>query len=206
MLAPMATRTLWQDLLQEWGIAPAQADQKFDEVCQAYSSPGRCYHTLEHVGHVLQAVEGLCPKATHPNAVKLAAWLHDSIYDSRASDNEERSAQYAERLCEELAIPQGDLVASLIRKTKTHEAGDDADAQVLIDADLAILGASEPAYRTYAEQIRREYAWVPESDYRRGRRGVLERFLARPRIYHFLDHLEEPARRNLAAEIAGLSR
>jgi predicted metal-dependent HD superfamily phosphohydrolase len=192
--------------MQEWAIAPTQADRKFDELCQAYSSPERCYHTLEHVGQVLQTVEGLGPKTTHPNAVKLAAWLHDVIYDSRASDNEERSALYAERLCEELAIPQGDFVASLIRKTKTHDAGNDVDSQVLVDADLAILGADQPAYRTYAEQIRREYAWVPEPDYRRGRRGVLERFLARPRIYHFLDHLEEPARRNLAAEIAGLSR
>jgi predicted metal-dependent HD superfamily phosphohydrolase len=201
----MTTRTLWQGLLQEWAVAPAQANSKFEEVCQAYSSPGRYYHTLEHVGHVLQEVEGLGPKATHPNAVKLAAWLHDVIYDSRASDNEERSARYAERLCEDLAIPEGDLVASLIRKTKTHEAGDDADAQVLIDADLAILGASESAYRTYAEQIRQEYAWVPEPDYRRGRRDVLERFLARPRIYHLLNPLETPARRNLATELAKLA-
>jgi predicted metal-dependent HD superfamily phosphohydrolase len=75
---------------------------------------------------------------------------------------------------------------------------------VLIDADLAILGASELVYRTYAEQIRQEYAWVPEPDYRMGRRQVLERFLARPKVFHFLAHLEEAARRNIAAEIARL--
>ena len=69
------------------------------------------------------------------NAVKLAAWLHDVIYDSKASDNEERSAEYAERLSEKLSIPEGRMVASLILKTKTHEAGDGLDAQVLIDAD-----------------------------------------------------------------------
>ena len=109
-------------------------------------------------------------------------------------------------LREELAIPEGELVAALIRKTKTHDAGDDVDAHVLLDADLAILGAGETVYQAYAENIRWEYAWVPEPEYRKGRRQVLERFLTRPRIYHFLSHLEEPARRNLAVEIARLGR
>ena len=84
---------------------------------------------------------------------------------------------------------------------ETHDAGEDVDARVLIDADLAILGASEPVYRDYAEKIRQEYAWVPEAGYRHGRRRVLDSFLARPRIYHFLGQLEEPARRNLMGEI-----
>ena len=115
------------------------------------------------------------------------------------------SADYAERLCERLSIPEGRLVAALILKTKTHSAGDDADAQVLLDADLAILGAGEPAYRIYAEQIRQEYAWVPESEYRTGRQRVLQTFLDRPRIYHVLSRREAAARRNLAAEIARLA-
>ena len=153
---------------------------------------------------VLCTVDSLSSHAKNLNAVKLAAWLHDVIYDRKASDNEERSAEYAERLCEELAIPEAQRVAALIRKTKTHDAGDDVDAQVLLDADLAILGASESDYHAYAEKIRREYAWVPEPEYRKGRRQVLERFLTRPKIFHFVGHLEEPARRNLAAEIARL--
>ena len=138
------------------------------------------------------------------NAVKLAAWLHDVIYDSKASDNEERSADFAERLCEGLAIPEGNLVAALIRTTKTHDAGENADAQVLLDADLAILGASDADYRGYAEKIRQEYAWVPEPEYRKGRGQILERFLTRPRIYHFLSQLEQPARRKIAHEISRL--
>ncbi|MGZ7283798.1 HD domain-containing protein, partial [Streptococcus pyogenes] len=57
------------------------------------------------------------------------------------------------------------------------------DTQVLLDADLAILGASEERYKRYAADIRKEYAWVPEADYRKGRAAVLERFLAAPRLY-----------------------
>ncbi len=195
----------WHDLLSGWAVDPALTDRTFEEVREHYSGPGRFYHTLDHVQNVLQTVESLGSYARNLNAVKLAAWLHDVIYDSRASDNEERSADCAVRLCEKLSITEGRLVAALIRKTKTHDAEGDADAQVLIDADLAILGAKEPAYRIYTEQIRHEYAWVPEQEYRTGRRQVLERFLTRPKIFHFLIHLEAASRRNIAAEIAQLA-
>jgi predicted metal-dependent HD superfamily phosphohydrolase len=198
-------RQRWHELLRNWGVDPIQADQNFEEICNAYAGPGRFYHTLDHVLAVLGTVESLASYAKDLNAVKLAAWLHDVIYDSKASDNEERSSEFAEWLCQQLSIPGGHQVAALIRKTKTHEADDDVDAQVLLDADLAILGASATEYQAYAEKIRREYAWVPEPEYRKGRRQVLERFLTRPRIYHLLSNLEEPARRNLAAEIARLA-
>jgi predicted metal-dependent HD superfamily phosphohydrolase/GrpB-like predicted nucleotidyltransferase (UPF0157 family) len=197
-------RSSWQQLLGAWAVDPALADPAFEDICKHYAEPGRFYHTLNHVQNLLETVESLGLHARNTNAVKLAGWLHDVIYDSRASDNEERSAEYAEQLCGKLSIPEGPLVASLILKTKTHDAGADPDAQVLIDADLAILGASESAYWAYAEQIRQEYAWVRELEYRIGRRRVLASFLSRPRIYHFLSNLEQPARCNIAAEIARL--
>jgi predicted metal-dependent HD superfamily phosphohydrolase len=195
----------WHDLLRAWAVDADAADRTFEGVCKQYAGPGRFYHTLAHVQNVLETVESLGPHARNRNAVRLAAWLHDVIYDSRSSDNEERSADYAERLCEELSIPEGRPVADLIRTTKAHDAGGDADARVLIDADLAILGAGEADYRDYAGKIRQEYAWVPEAEYRTGRRQVLRKFLARARIFHFLGHLEEPARHNISAEIARLA-
>lgn len=198
-------RQRWYDLLQSWAVNPTQADQKFDDISHAYAGPGRFYHTLDHVLAVLGTVEDLAANAKNLDAVKLAAWLHDVIYDSKASDNEERSAEYAVRLCQEISIPEGQRVATLIRRTKTHDAGGDVDAQVLLDADLAILGASECDYRAYAENIRRECAWVPDEDYRAGRRKLLEMFLARPTIFHFLGQHEEPARRNMDAEIDRLA-
>ena len=72
-----------------------------------------------------------------------------------------------------------------------------------LDADLAILGASPERYARYAADIRKEYAWVPEPEYRAGRAAVLNRFLALPRIYHaepLFAEGEERARVNLRAE------
>ena len=195
----------WDELLHTWVVVSTLVHQTFEDIAGHHAEPGRFYHTLDHVGAMLDTVESLGSHARNLNAVKLASWLHDVIYDSRATDNEERSAEYAERLCERLAIPEGQLVATLILRTKTHDAGEDVDAQVLLDADLAILGATEPVYRTFARQIRQEYASVPEPEYRSGRRQILTKFLNRPRIYHLLTPLEEAARRNIAAEIARLA-
>lgn len=198
-------RREWHDLLGTWTADSSLAGEMFEDVCKHYGEHGRFYHTLDHIAAVLETVGSLALFARNVNAVKLAAWLHDVIYNSRASDNEECSAQYAERLSKKLSVPECSMIASLILKTKTHDAGGDVDAQVLIDADLAILGANSAAYQTYAEQIRQEYAWVPEPEYRTGRKQFLERFLCRPKIYHLLGHLEGPARRNVAAEIGRLA-
>jgi predicted metal-dependent HD superfamily phosphohydrolase len=194
----------WRDLLSVWAVAPPLADELFSDVCAHYSGPNRFYHTLDHVAAVLKILGSIGVHARDLHAVKLAAWLHDVIYDSRAPDNEEKSAEYADRWCKRLAIPVGQRIATLILKTKTHNPVDDVDAQLLMDADLGILGASEPAYWVYAEAIRREYSWVPDPDYRVGRRAVLEQFLAKPRVFYFLVHLESPARQNMADEIARL--
>ena len=52
-------RETWQNLLHGWGVAPLQADRAFETLVQAYSAPGRLYHTLDHVLEVLATVENL---------------------------------------------------------------------------------------------------------------------------------------------------
>jgi predicted metal-dependent HD superfamily phosphohydrolase len=103
-------------------------------------------------------------------------------------------------------------VATLVRATAhlTDPAGSlDPDTQVLLDADLAILGASEERYRRYAADIRKEYAFVSDAAYLAGRAAVLERFLSRPSLYHhplMIAEGEDAARRNLRAELNDLRR
>jgi predicted metal-dependent HD superfamily phosphohydrolase len=107
-----------------------------------------------------------------------------------------------------LGVPAAVLetVVRLILATRhtSSEPPPNRDTGVILDADLAILGATEERYRQYAADIRREYAWVPEPEYRAGRIAVLERFLARPRLFwHELTHQEgeSRARMNLQTEL-----
>ncbi|MEJ1936450.1 hypothetical protein WDZ92_40175 [Nostoc sp. NIES-2111] len=137
--------------------------------------------------------------------VEIAAWFHDVIYDSQAQDNEEKSANYASDLLNNLDIPNSCIttVQRLILNTKHHQA-DDFDSQVLLDADLAILAAEAVDYQEYANAIRQEYAWVSDDEYIKGRTKVLEKFLQRQRIYFtplMYDKSEQLARANLQMEI-----
>ncbi len=207
-----ALQQSWVRLMARYGVAPADAYPPFDLLAASYSSAGRYYHDLEHLSEVFKVAGRLALFCDDPHALQLAIWFHDAVYDTRATDNESRSADLAVLLLGPIGVPAGvlDRVTRMIRLT-AHLSADtppgDRDTAALLDADLAILGASEERYRRYAADVRKEYAWVPDAEYARGRRAVLERFLARPRLYwHDLTFQEgeERARENMRAELAGL--
>jgi predicted metal-dependent HD superfamily phosphohydrolase len=200
----------WTRFLTVLGCPAAALTPAFADLTEHYAAPERHYHTLDHIHAVLETLRALGATEATP-ALLLAAWFHDVIYDSRTSDNEEKSAAHARSLLHPLGVSEEvlDEAERLILLTKTHSpmAGD-RPGEMLVDADLSILGAAESAYDAYAQAIRREYAWVAEADYRRGRRAVLLTFLQRPRIYSTAEmfaRAEQAARRNLRREIALLN-
>jgi predicted metal-dependent HD superfamily phosphohydrolase len=201
-------RYQWMPLIPG-GVKEAGLRAFYDEVVRRYAAPGRYYHNLYHILRVVRVVLGQPQARTEPAPV-FAAFLHDVIYDSRAKDNEERSAEFARELLAGLCIEKDvrDEVARLILLTKAHQTSPgDTLGQVLLDADLEVLCQVQELYDAYAEAIRKEYEWVPEPDYRGARRKVLESFLDRPAIYQseFIKTKEPLARANLAREIASLS-
>jgi predicted metal-dependent HD superfamily phosphohydrolase len=203
----------WARLLDRYRVPPADAYPVFDVLVAAYSAPDRHYHNLEHVAEMLRVAARLTSITDDPSAVQLAVWFHDAVYDPRAKDNEARSAELAETLLGPVGVPRGELerVARLVHATahlSDPRPPGDRETAILLDADLAILGAAPERYARYAAAIRREYAWVPEPEYRAARAQVLEHFLARPRLFWTdlaFQEGEEPARANLAAERASLT-
>lgn len=200
----------WCQLLAEWGTDDDAGRLIFLGLCKMYNSPGRVYHTLDHVRHVLDTAASLREYTQDYPAVQLAAWFHDVVYDTRASDNEERSAAYAAAALQHLSVPAATIgkVQTLILATKSHQPSPDPDGRVLLDADLAILGADEATYGRYAQAIRAEYAWVSDDLYRSGRRRVLTAFLQRDRLFQtepLYRVLERPARQNIRRELEQLS-
>jgi predicted metal-dependent HD superfamily phosphohydrolase len=98
-------------------------------------------------------------------------------------------------------------VRALIMKTCHDALPETQDEQVLVDIDLAILGADAARFDEYETQVRAEYGWVPDFLFRRTRRKILQAFLARSAIYsttHFRNQLEKKARENLARSIVSI--
>jgi predicted metal-dependent HD superfamily phosphohydrolase len=200
----------WRALTGAYGGSDA-AERWLGVLTRRYSAPERHYHNLRHVAEVLRLLEQFESDAADYAAVRFAAWFHDVVYDTRKDTNEEESATLAARALGELGVPPPkiDLVRRLILATKRHEAeGDLPDADLFLDADLAILGAADKTYLAYSEAIRREYSWVPDAAYREGRLKVLTSFLGRERLYYtepMAECFDVRARSNMSNEIKTLS-
>ncbi|HEU4515287.1 MAG TPA: hypothetical protein VFR87_19420 [Nocardioidaceae bacterium] len=202
-----------EDLEQHWpGVVAACAALR-DRLVEAYAAPGRRYHDTRHLGEVLGHLDALLD---HPDAngvdrdaVVLAAWFHDAVYDGRP-DDEERSAALAEATLPSCDVPPSLVaeVARLVRLTREHKADpDDLPGQLLCDADLAILAAGAERYAEYTREVRAEYAHVDDDTFRAGRSDVLSALLAGP-LFHTTparEAWEARARANVEAELARLS-
>ena len=172
----------------------------------AYDDPDRGYHDRLHLTEVLEHVEELTARNDPDrDAIVLAAWFHDAVYDGRG-DDEERSARLAEDAL--AGTPLVAEVGRLVRLTATHRPADDDHAgQVLCDADLAILAANDDRYAAYVRGVRTEYAHVPDADFAAGRAAVLRDLLAKPTLFHTeaaRARWEQRARANVRAELGGL--
>ena len=196
-----------------------------------YEEPHRRYHTVRHLTEVLDVVDELADEADDLDAVRLAAWFHDAVYESGAShatddtsnasnesdelseslSNEEASARLAELVLPGLGVPAPRVaeVARLVRLTERHSADEgDRNAAVLFDADLAILAADSARYDEYAKSVREEYREIRDDLFRPGRAQILEALLSNPSLYRTAAahaRFESPARANVAAEIARLT-
>jgi|SRR6266850_2717862 len=205
----MPSITRWNSLWQELGAAHFDP-RLFDQLIARYSEPHRAYHTVRHVEECLVQLEEARALAEHAPEVELALWFHDAIYDPKRQDSEERSADWAHEaaLAAGVAAVSAQRVRALVMATRHKAVPQGADAQVLVDIDLAILGAAPERFDEYERQIREEYAWVPDFLFHRERRRILEDFSARPSIFStlfFRARLERQARANLARSIAALS-
>lgn len=173
----------------------------------AWSEPHRRYHGLAHLAAVLGLVGELAATATDPDAVRLAAWYHDVVYDPQRSDNEQVSAERARAGLRGLVSDERlDEVERLVLLTAGHDpAPGDADGAVLCDADLAVLAGPPEAYAAYASAVREEYGHLGDAEFTAGRIGVLEHLLALPALYRTPEasrRWAERATANLTAELA----
>jgi predicted metal-dependent HD superfamily phosphohydrolase len=204
----MDETTLHDTWVQAWrALAVAAPDEALlDELLAAHCEAHRAYHTLQHLGECLALLKAQPGSAQRPAEVALALWFHDAVYDVRRHDNEERSAEWARRaVLEAGAAPDAaERVHALVMATRHDAEPLGADARLLVDIDLAILGAPAERFAEYERQIRIEYAHVPAEVFETRRREILAGFLARDPLYltaPMRERFEAAARANLKRAI-----
>jgi len=179
----------------------------FGAVWTRYNETHRAYHGIDHIDFCLTEFDRVRSLAKNPDAIEIAIWFHDVIYDTRRNDNEMCSAKFAiiELLKLDKSPGLGEQVAELIMATKHNFVLTDHDQQLIADIDLSGFAQPWKVVEANSRKIRREYDWVPENEYVASRRKILEWFLDREQgIYYipeFRTKYENAARENIAHEL-----
>jgi predicted metal-dependent HD superfamily phosphohydrolase len=198
----------WTRCWTEVGASTAPASVHA-ELLSRYGEAHRAYHTLQHLHECLSLRQEIATPCDSPAEIDIALWFHDAIYEPSRNDNEARSADWLDAVAAQAALEPDvrERLHALVMATRHSAMPATPDEAVLVDIDLAILGAPPERFAEYETQVRQEYGWVPEWLYRRKRREILAGFLAREAIYSTPEcrqRFEDQARRNLTQSVAAL--
>lgn len=203
----------WERFSAQFSLALVQRQTLYTLLLNAYTEPHRAYHTVQHIVECLEHFEHIKPYLHDPDAVEVAIWFHDVIYDPKAFDNELKSAELMYSQCSTFLNESTRFkIYQWIIATQKHRAPSDLDSSLgidqywlsdlhfVLDIDLSILGASKQRFNQYEKQIQCEYAWVDASIYRLKRAEVLHQFYQMQPIYqtaYFRSQKEQQAKLNI---------
>ncbi|MBE8726808.1 HD domain-containing protein [Flavobacterium hungaricum] len=201
----MNLQKIYSELLNNIGFSANEIHQKWTDLEKAYSKKSRHYHNLTHLKEMIESFETYSNRLQNPNEILFSIFYHDFVYSASKKDNELKSAEYALTILPQNVNLNKQLVFDAICATQQHQHNANEDINWLIDFDLKILAKDWDDYKTYLEQIRKEYLIYPDLLYKPGRAKALKHFLEYEFIFQtdeFRNLYEEKARRNIEKEIS----
>ena len=194
------------ELLTKYTDNDSLKKELWTEIEKNYSSKKRHYHTLEHLDNLLSQLTDVKSEIQNWEIILFTLFYHDIIYNSIKSDNEEKSAEFAENRMKQISVSNDkiELCKEQILATKSHIKSTDSDTNYFTDADLSVLGQNWETYLLYCKNVRKEYSIYPTLVYNPGRKKVLNHFLSMDRIFKmdfFYNKFEIQAKQNLQQEI-----
>ena len=207
-----------------------------EQLLTLWCAEGRYHHDVRHLLDMLARIDTLAPETPHADLVRLAAWFHGiifstsdlAVYTRNGGEDEAESAKVAHEVLTKLGVPEKPVhvVVKMIlglkgkRETaaqKRKESSDsiretttiemiDMDQLALRDAHLGSLAVAPQKYAKYIDELRSEYAQIPEAHFLYARIAIVTKLLARKRLYSspLAQAWESPARENLEAELERL--
>lgn len=199
-------KELFIELLTKYTDNDRVKNELWTEIERNYSSKKRHYHTLQHLDNLLSQLTKVKSKIQNWEITLFTLFYHDIIYNSIKSNNEEKSAELAEKRMKQISVSNDhiELCKKQILATKSHIKSTDSDTNYFTDADLSVLGETWETYLLYCKNVRKEYSVYPDLVYNIGRKKVLNQFLEMETIFktdYFFKNYNKQAKKNVQKEI-----
>ncbi len=182
----------------------------FARLLRHYQEPHRRYHTPGHVTHCLREFDSARAHMTEPDAVELAIWFHDAIYDARAHDNEAASAAFFEREAKgDMPESLRHLVHDLIMITTHTTLPSTNDECFIVDIDLSGFGLPWQEFIADSAAVRAEFSHQSDAEFIPRHRAFIESLLKRKEFCFtafFREKHEQIARSNIERYLAECMR
>lgn len=215
--APQWLSTSFVDTMREIGAtAPIDSLQsEASDLITRWSEQTRYLHNTRHLINILAHIDELATTAHDPDILRVAAWYHGIAMNRcmgvhlKDVDPLALAAACVDLTCTHLhalGVSEDiiERVTELLLFLARHRAPrTDLDAQVLVDADLASLAVAPQEYKKLRENLRAEFADIPEIDYLSARCATIRRLLSFDTIYQspLGEAWESAARANLELEL-----
>lgn len=135
-----------------------------DDLRAGLVEPYRVYHGQAHIDALLVDFHARHAAFHLSDAVELAIWFHVAVYAPGAGYNERRSAILLRAMLDDLtSAPTLAVAEALVLATERHAIPPGlpplpvADVAMVLDMDMAILGAPPANHDHYAEWVAREF-------------------------------------------------
>ncbi len=199
-------RALWKRCA---GGAPgSDGSEVFERLLERYREPHRCYHTPDHIRHCLEQFDLARGDLHDPDAVELALWFHDAIYETPGPDNEVRSAEWFRSVARsDLDAALCEHVYAMIMVTVHPSQPVDADERIVVDIDLSSFALPWERFKRDSEAVRREMQHMTDDEFFSGQIRFLESLLNRGSFFcspFFKRRSEAAARDNVTRYLSEL--
>lgn len=180
----------------------------YDEVHAYYSEAGRHYHTPKHIEHCLRQFDLASSEMDDADAVEMAIWFHDLVFDITAEDNELQSARrFMELAGESMSAEFRSKVYDLIMATAPPREPRTKDEKFMLDIDLSSFGLPWEDFVRDSKAVRKESAQQSDAEFFPGQRAFLESLIRREHFYFtdfFRSRIEDTARSNIRRHLESL--
>ena len=220
--APQWLLTSFVDAMQQIGATATRSDLETESVdlAERWSAPERQLHNVRRLMNTLTHIDEISSSAHDPDILRVAAWYHGAFLNKaldiklggfQANFASTRCIDHAHNRLTNLGVPEevvariDELIAFLTRHRAPRT---DFDAQVLVDADLAVLACSPQDYKKLRTSLRAELSELSDLQFTKARMALVKKLLSYETIYQspLGSAWEDTARANLEVELTRLER